>query len=268
MTPNFDTLANQYLEEELSDSQKKKLLALGLGSAMALPVTGYLGQKAGEALRDDPAPKVQKVQDMPGAHPFDHPGWSDDDISPPPGVPGIPQPARSPEVKPVKQPTPAPQYDPGFLQYMKSVENSIKKGFKKGKWYPHSSVEGGRKTIAYGHKLKPGEDFSKGLTDREAVTLLIKDLDHHKAQAQKYVDKKYGAGSFNKLDPKRQEMLIDIQFNIRHGVSKFPSFLKAVMKNDKKGMLKHYQRKYRNPKTKKWHPIKDRNQQFKKRYLK
>ena len=28
MTPKFDTLANQYLEEQLTDAQKKKLLAL------------------------------------------------------------------------------------------------------------------------------------------------------------------------------------------------------------------------------------------------
>ena len=265
MTPNFDRLANQYLEEGLSDAQRKKLIALGLGSAMALPGTAYLGQKAGEALADDPAPKVQKIEDMPGAHPFSHPGWSDDDISPPPSIPGAPRPARAPEVK---QPIPTPQYDPGFIQYMKSVENSIKKGFKNGRWYPHASVEGGRKTIAYGHKLKSGETFSKGITDREAVALLIKDLDHHKGEAKKYVDKKYGAGSFDKLDDKRQEMLTDIQFNIRNGVSKFTSFLKAVMKNDRKGMLKHYQRKYKHPRTKKWIPVKDRNDQFKKRYLK
>ena len=151
---------------------------------------------------------------------------------------------------------------------MVTGENSIKKGFKNGRWYPHVSVEGGRKTIAYGHKLRSGEDFSKGITDKEAVALLIRDLDHHKAEAKKFVDKKYGAGSFNKLDDKRQEMLVDIQFNIRNGVSKFTSFLKAVMKNDKKGMIKHYQRKYKHPKTKKWTPIKDRNDQFKKRYLK
>ena len=171
-------------------------------------------------------------------------------------------PGHSPEVKPV-----AATFDSGFLDYMKRVENSIKKGLKGGKWYPHSSVEGGKKTIAYGHKLKTGEDFSKGLTDEQAVTLLKQDLNYHKAGAKGIVDKKYGAGTFDKLDTKRQEMLIDIQFNIRNGLTKFTSFMHAVVKNDKKGMLKHYVRKYRNPKTKKWLPIKDRNNQFKERYL-
>ena len=132
-------------------------------------------------------------------------------------------PGHNPEVKPV-----AATFDIGFLKYMKRVENGIKKGLKAGKWYPHSSAEGGKKTIAYGHKLKTGEDF--------------------------------------KLDAHRQEMLIDFQFNLG-SLKGFPSFVAALLKNDKKGMKKHYERKYQHPKTKKWLPIKDRNNQFKKRYL-
>ena len=253
MTPRFDILANQYLEEELSDKQKKKLLALAAGSAIAMPFTGELGQRAGEALADDPAPKVQKAE-LPK-----RPNM----IMAPSITPRAPIAQKQ---APVATPV-AATFDSGFLDYMKRVENSIKKGLKGGKWYPHSSVEGGKKTIAYGHKLKTGEDFSKGLTDEQAVTLLKQDLNYHKAGAKGIVDKKYGAGTFDKLDTKRQEMLIDIQFNIRNGLTKFTSFMHAVVKNDKKGMLKHYVRKYRDPKTKKWLPIKDRNNQFKKRYL-
>jgi len=77
MTPNFNNIADRYLEEEMSDSQKK-LIALGLASAAALPGTAYLGQKAGEALRDDPVPKVQHVQ--PAERPA--PGH----VQPPPAV--------------------------------------------------------------------------------------------------------------------------------------------------------------------------------------
>ena len=46
----------------------------------------------------------------------------------------------------------------------------------KGKWYPASSLEGGSDTIAYGHKMLPGEDFSNGLTDTEAISLLNRDI--------------------------------------------------------------------------------------------
>ena len=166
-------------------------------------------------------------------------------------------PGHNPEVKPV-----AATFDIGFLKYMKRVENGIKKGLKAGKWYPHSSAEGGKKTIAYGHKLKTGEDFSKGLTGEQAIALLKQDLDVARTGARAFV----GADKFDKLDAHRQEMLIDFQFNLG-SLKGFPSFVAALLKNDKKGMKKHYERKYQHPKTKKWLPIKDRNNQFKKRYL-
>lgn len=56
--------------------------------------------------------------------------------------------------------------------------NYKKGGFdkSKGKWFPHKSLEGGSDTIAYGHKILPGEDFSKGLTEDEAQKLLKVDI--------------------------------------------------------------------------------------------
>ncbi len=67
------------------------------------------------------------------------------------------------------------------MNIIKPFENSVnnpKGGFNKKskKWFPHKSLEGGSDTIAYGHKLLPGEDFSKGLTDSEAERLLEKDI--------------------------------------------------------------------------------------------
>ena len=64
---------------------------------------------------------------------------------------------------------------------IKRFENSKdnpRGGFDKNrkKWFPHASVEGGSPTIAYGHKVQRGEDFSKGLTDAEAEDLLVKDI--------------------------------------------------------------------------------------------
>jgi hypothetical protein len=273
VTPKFDNLSRRYIEEELSDSQKKKLLALGLGSAMALPGTSHLAQKAGEALRDDPpAPVVQHVDEpdkqaeiryvdpVTGLPARYHTG-PDFKPGPPPAVAGP-----APTVATTHGPADS-QFDPEFIKYIQRVENSVKRGLKGGKWYPHGSAEGGRKTIAYGHKLKVGEDFSNGITDQEAIQLLIKDLTNHKAGASRIVDRKYGTGTFSKLDRMRQEMLIDIQFNIRGGLNKFTQFMHAVVNNDKEGMIKHHVRKYKHPKTKKWVPIKDRNNQFKKRYL-
>ena len=75
-------------------------------------------------------------------------------------------------------------------QVLMSYENSKdnpKGGYDKaqGRWYPHKSLEGGADTIAYGHKLQPGEDFSAGITDEEAITLLRQDIARREAAIRK-----------------------------------------------------------------------------------
>ena len=65
---------------------------------------------------------------------------------------------------------------------IKRFENSVdnpRGGYNKAKklWFPHKSLEGGSDTIAYGHKIQPGENFSKGLSDSDALKLLEKDID-------------------------------------------------------------------------------------------
>jgi hypothetical protein len=67
------------------------------------------------------------------------------------------------------------------VNIVKRFENSIdnpRGGYNKAKklWFPHKSLEGGSDTIAYGHKIQPGENFSKGLTDSDALKLLEKDV--------------------------------------------------------------------------------------------
>ena len=67
-----------------------------------------------------------------------------------------------------------------FLQKMKQFENSVLSGWnsKKKKWYPHGSVGGGAKTIAYGHKILPTENFNAGITESQATSLLKKDINN------------------------------------------------------------------------------------------
>jgi hypothetical protein len=67
------------------------------------------------------------------------------------------------------------------VNVIKAFENSKENpsgGYNKQlkKWFPHKSIEGGSATIAYGHKLQKGEDFSKGISDDEAIKLLEKDI--------------------------------------------------------------------------------------------
>lgn len=64
------------------------------------------------------------------------------------------------------------------LKHYENSFNNPKGGYNKAKskWYPHHSIEGGSDTIAYGHKILPGENFSNGITDIEATQLLKKDI--------------------------------------------------------------------------------------------
>jgi len=131
-------------------------------------------------------------------------------------------------------------YEASYLKELKFLENGIKSGFSDGTWKPHKSVEGGSDTIAYGHKLKEGENYSKGISEAQANNLLKQDYDHHKSRAEKHIDGKYGTGAFKKLDPKKQILLTDYEYNV--GLSKFPSFVKGVVTNNKDLMLKEYKR--------------------------
>lgn len=67
-----------------------------------------------------------------------------------------------------------------LLTCIKNDEGSIafqtKKGYYKNNKFWTYKDHLGYPTIGYGHLILKGEDFSKGLTDAEATTLLAKDL--------------------------------------------------------------------------------------------
>lgn len=66
-----------------------------------------------------------------------------------------------------------------FISRLKQWENSVKDGWDsaKKKWFPHTSLEGGTPTIAYGHKLKTDSEYKDGITDEKAAELLVSDID-------------------------------------------------------------------------------------------
>ena len=139
-----------------------------------------------------------------------------------------------------------------YLKELKTLENSVKSGYKKGKWYPHRSFEGGTDTIAYGHKLVAGEDYSKGITEAEASELQKQDVLEKQKVAETFVDKEYGKGTFDNLPQDSQMLLVDYTYN--GVINKFPSFVKHVVNSNKKGMLKEYER------GSKGSPLKARNE--------
>ena len=142
-----------------------------------------------------------------------------------------------------------------FMDYIKKVENQGKVGYNAEKklWFPHKSFEGGSDTIGYGHKIQKGEDFSKGITDAQAESLLNTDLAKAKQQVYKEL-------SGIKLTPHQEEMFIDFVFNMGT-LNKFPKFTEFALKNDLKGMKSQYKR-YAGGKE-----LKGRNTEFLKRFL-
>ena len=158
--------------------------------------------------------------------------------------------------------------DPAFVQYIMNVENAGKTGFKGGKWFPHRSPEGGTDTIAYGHKLKGGENFSRGITNDQAIQLLKSDLNEANGYAQKAVDERFGRGTYDRLDGQRKQMLTDYIFNLGPGaLGVFKNFTEAVVKNDKATAYKEYKRKYKPKGSNEYQDLTRRNNLFKQHFL-
>lgn len=137
-----------------------------------------------------------------------------------------------------------------FREYLKTVENSVMKGWnpKTKRWMPHKSVERtGMQTLAYGHKFDDAKEQAdwyranpNGITMDQAEQLLTNDINEHILRAQKHVDRRFGKGTWNKLPLESQLMLTDYEFNV--GLSIFPTFTKAVVFNDWDTAKKEYKR--------------------------
>lgn len=129
-----------------------------------------------------------------------------------------------------------------FVEYMKSVENLNRVGFKDGKWYPHASFEGGLPTIGYGHKIKDKSELKRlrnGLSDGAVERMFLADL--ASARRKAYVDIKNMVGVQIPLDAKQEEILTDYTFSM--GTLKaFPKFVRAVLDKDWATASKEYKR--------------------------
>jgi GH24 family phage-related lysozyme (muramidase) len=142
-------------------------------------------------------------------------------------------------------------YSEGFLNYVKSAEND--QLFKTGTGIIQESPEGGNDTVGYGHKLTDEEIASgkvygyniNNLNKNQANTILIRDLE----EKNKILNNKLGT-AYTDLDPKRKQMLLDIQFNVRDGIDSFPKFTEAVLNNDTDTMKKQYKRYFKNKQDK------------------
>ena len=149
----------------------------------------------------------------------------------------------------------AGEFSSEFIGMLKNVENAQKKGFtaKTGRWASHESPEDGAHTVGYGHKLPLGVkyDENNGPTTDQIEKLLNDDLVKHSKQAKKvyeeYIRKNYDANnpraSFDMLDKKSKELLIEKQFNSGN-LKQWPKMMKYVYDNDRDKALIEARGKY------------------------
>jgi len=133
-----------------------------------------------------------------------------------------------------------------FQEYqddLKAQENLSLKGWdsKRQLWFPTPAPEkGGGFDIGYGHKIKRGEDFSKGLTNDQVNNLFKRDIDTKFKAAKSTFNNRNLSRSWDELDQQEQILLTDYQYNgVLHD---FKKFMKAVADKDKDLMLKEYVR--------------------------
>ena len=93
----------------------------------------------------------------------------------------------------------------------------------------------GKDTIGYGHLVKPGEDFSKGITDQQADEMFDKDFEHHVQGART-------TPGYNLADQKRKQAMVDLAYNMGpNWHKKFPKFSAAAKSGDWKTAAKELQ---------------------------
>jgi len=165
--------------------------------------------------------------------------------------------------QPAKVVVTAPQSsDSKIVNFIVSVENS--KGYQPGgwnkksmKWEPY--IDKGASAIGYGHRVKAGEDFSGGITDKEAVELVKKDIKIAKQNVYKELASRYKF--VDTLDSEKEAMLVDFMYNLGT-LSKFPKFTRAVINNDWPTAIANYKR-FSNGKE-----LADRNEKYYNTFLK
>ncbi len=130
------------------------------------------------------------------------------------------------------------------------IENTFNSnGYNKNedRWYPQESVEGGVKTIGRGlklnnHNAKYYKQYKKQgyLTNEQMEEGMLESVIIHYGNAQRIFDNRFGEGSFQKLDPELQSILVDYAYN---GVlGEFKKFMYGIYNNDTVQIFKEYKR--------------------------
>lgn len=147
-----------------------------------------------------------------------------------------------------------------FLKALANAENSVKAGFSEGRWRPHTSLEGGTSTLAYGHKLTAQEEaagavsvdgqtisLEDGLTEEQAQALLKQDLASH-SEGTRAALEAVKPGLWEKLPQKYRSVIENIAFNVGSFNPKgWPKLLAAMEAGDDATVRKEMVTTYQTP---------------------
>ena len=174
------------------------------------------------------------------------------------------------------------KYRTDFLNYMKEGENAALLKGSKGAKLLHKSPEGGTPTFGYGYKLSEKEWKEKKIGGVPIEQLTLKDAERLLQQAlvskenkvkerlkngwKDPATKKIIKVNYDSLNDDQKEMLLDYEYNLKGGITKFPSFVSGVLTNDYDRIEKEYQRGY-TTEDGEFRPLKARNELFSQRYL-
>jgi hypothetical protein len=156
----------------------------------------------------------------------------------------------------------------GFVQWLKKMENA-KLLFHDLNYLRHPSPEGGNDTIGYGHKLTALENDTNQVYGYDLNRLLYRDAEVILCLDLKRVEDNLAqlfSAKWDTLGPRRQQMLLDMQYNLGDVRGKFPKFTEGVLTNNLDVQRAEYKRYYKDAKGRK-HELERRNRGFYDRFL-
>lgn len=149
-----------------------------------------------------------------------------------------------------------------FIDYIRVCENGIKKGWNPNsqKWFPYD--DGSGLHIAYGHKIKDGENFSNGISEAQAQEILRQDLQEAYDKAKRYFERR--GFNIEEFSNRQVEIILDFTFN--GCLYSHPKMMNAVATSNLEEQRKEYKRYavLNGSRTE----LRDRNTRFFNRYLK
>ena len=215
------------ISQQASDTRGNSDMAQGL-----LDIVSQIG-RGFEKIYDEQMPTMQEARGLLGMSP--------DQVAP--------VVAQAPAAQSVLD-VPSPKRNPVRPDtLLKKFENEALTGFKKGQWFPHNSLEGGTKTLGWGHKITQKEkrtgkikignqlvQFKNGVDPEQVNQLYEQDTAKFRSIARKSLEK--NTDYLGPYTPNQLQALTSLIYNIGEGNWSISDAKKNLESGDITGFLK------------------------------